>query len=991
MQPLLTLCLFVLISMKFSTKSEPVLRHVASVADIYNGSSKTWHQYIRAFLNKCFTIFHHLTIISMQKTALWQKQLSENFEMFAHIMAAETKPKFRTHSYHTKTPPTNSIWLCRYKAKPYATSHYSETTVSRASGQLWLRLTYHSWRVCTNNIHHTWTLHLNAKLELNFTLHELYFQTKFTDCTKEQLHIFTAVRNITTEASNGQTFVYCGQHSVFTVHPNFQHIFARVYISMQMFVKLSAIFSVMDNSIVLNAETDILSAPDVYLAYMFRNNISSLIYSIQVKKTFKVVVTVATRLLQKFVMFDGPSLLCEILQNTGHIQEASSHQCMLQVITQACLLCRKALFQYSSEPLPISLSVFLQNTTIVSLHLPFNRCGPRTCIVHVHAEHRNQVNATAKSISYDGTPSITCKYGGIFAGEDLIPKSMEGATLCQNGDMSSRSFYSKYSSLKVMLYKHKEHAHICVTFTLSQTECNAVQMDICWINIMCPYLKVTAECFSFLDAVAVSSRLELYTTGRNRLMLSSVSQECMILQIIQIGASAPVTRTDKKHCSLSFRPEPTSFSNVTVTLGITGHIQHIPRQNHHDGLRIGHILDKVCQASNCSLEKMCETWTTKNVLTLPKRQMSAINGTLEFCLTVTKMAPLKKDDLIIDASFGYSSNSWIEIQIKTTALHLKALHNKESRLANHFDEYKTFFLPVKLSREKFEEAMMLYLTKRNSSGTTLINRLTLSTCVERSFYVRFGSILWRSYITLTDRYRYKFISIPGYGYGMHRREVSFHSIASLGSDVATGSELTVAHFRDIHKKYSHLEPNLGEIYESHFNLSRKVIRLACSKLSSQTQNKHPSYMLCSKPTKIKKFWENLFFYFDQTILQKAYQNIQHFSWAEASRLCSSHRSTLPKFTNREELDRLIAFMHMAEVNQVKPIEGLYIGLLMDNASEVCTCLLVPLVHLMLFPNRVGTYLASAVHGTLEQKWKWGRNCVIFLYRPTSQENVKEKE
>ena len=76
--------------------------------------------------------------------------------------------------------------------------------------------------------------------------------------------------------------------------------------------------------------------------------------------------------------------------------------------------------------------------------------------------------------TYNGVSSTLCLYGGfaVFNEENLVFKKTFSS--CKSHIYDSRSFYSKNSSLLLILYMHEQYSSINISFTISTVKCKPV-------------------------------------------------------------------------------------------------------------------------------------------------------------------------------------------------------------------------------------------------------------------------------------------------------------------------------------------------------------------------------------------------------------------------------------------------------------------------------------------------------------------------------------
>ncbi len=479
-------------------RSDIMLGHFTTDVELFSGALKVWHQYIKSF------VVSHLHYVISDQTCM-EDMFSRYFKLSAYLMKISKRVVVQIPPHNTDVQllsgkmknmcilPYPKPQNCHSMYTDNYTSLKSEMSVTWTSGQLsyfnkYSRLLFDK-ETCVNYV---WIFNLDANLRLNVTLNEVYFQSRYVDCTYAKLKIHRAFGNTKVPSSfalenntwvwmvkklEKYSHVYCGHCSSFSIYPLFHSIDIRVLIERSVPSFINASFAVMDNSIVWNTERTKSFQPKPDLVYRLKNGFSLVSYSIQVTKAEHVMLNTQILNSHRYVLYDGPGYSSNVVKNTANVvHNMSSFQCSVQIFMRTDCVYVQNLISYASIKLALSRTINLDHTSDIILDLPIAECCPQFCAVFLKAQNGYQVNATITKVSYKGfIENVTCKYGGLVATEQLIDDYRESVTLCQNHDGSSRlsrSLYSTNSSLTLVLYWYN-HSSINASLTLSVTKCRA--------------------------------------------------------------------------------------------------------------------------------------------------------------------------------------------------------------------------------------------------------------------------------------------------------------------------------------------------------------------------------------------------------------------------------------------------------------------------------------------------------------------------------------
>ncbi len=669
--------------------------------------------------------------------------------------------------------------------------YFTETNLRKASGKfegtvtlLWTK------RICYNFL---WTFHLDPQLWLNITLVKLYFESKFDDCILEQLKIQNTLHNTTYDGElwlshddifasrfskrpaklksilKENAFIFCGQHSIFSLYPSFHHIDIRVILMYDIQFDLKAEYSVVDFENSIHSLTFSFQVPKPYIVHIIQNY-SVISYCIKVRKVYHIVLNITGK---KFVIYDGPGFLSPVLEpNQNNILRASSFECILQILSEINVLYQ---VQFSSNHTFTAPMVLKSNQSDIIMVLPNTEFSLPLNVVPLQAEASFQINATVLLMSYFGMESITCKYSGFLAAEYFPYSYEESVALCQSYNGSSvphKSFFSGSSSLMLVLFSFEHYSSIVTTVVISGTKCKGIHVDICTWTMLCTstfYFEFNfSVCSLFLQsAVHTMPKFQLSPVGgifRKQVQFSLPADQCYIIQLTINNTLEDKTRIlhqGSPTCSVHLVPELISVPNVSVKFSISVSLgYHIGHD--HNRVDLSGFPDNLCVKTQKHEQAKC--WPQANypdhlLLRVTNKNFSASAeyfhcGNIFSPISGEILSPLDTRSLLLDVDFSIHSCSWMDINIMKTVsdqLELKMISHLAPAIPLSDQKYDLF---QKISRSRSPDFMFLAKQKFNPE---IDYNISVAVCA--TFAFPFGT--YSSQLTLSAQQADSTVSLPG--------------------------------------------------------------------------------------------------------------------------------------------------------------------------------------------------------------------------------------
>ena len=321
-------------------------------------------------------------------------------------------------------------------------------------------------------------------LRLNITFHKIYFSSNILNGNDD----FILIRNLTNYHfcwrildCSGNTFY--GYQSKLSYYPSSTLITIEIRSRRSYEVMYS--FQVMDENIIENLVTQDRNEKIRILSYRIHSKLSFLqILFLQVRKNCHIIIKVKSWHQHRYVIFDGPGFLSNVLYPTKlHKTAASSFQCIIQILGEKREQGTSS-FTYFPKIIPKCQDIFLSKVNKSSLLIPNIICHLSPIAMGIHGSSGYQINVTI--VQYNSSTPLPpyCTFGGIIVAEQMPNEFVETKPICQH-NTQGRSFYSSTSSLILILYWYNVYGQNNFKFKMSQSKCKHVKIHPCAIDHWC--------------------------------------------------------------------------------------------------------------------------------------------------------------------------------------------------------------------------------------------------------------------------------------------------------------------------------------------------------------------------------------------------------------------------------------------------------------------------------------------------------------------------
>lgn len=883
-----------------------------SVNDYGRTPPKLWHQYINEFL-LIYSVNQDLVsqdiLVELWRQTLLSKSLGEKSVREINMVARRV-----CRFYGRDFLPLDSYVKKQYHVKSVSgriLTSLIENLVCNPS--------------CTqDHISLIWIFTIDVRLCLNLSIASVYFTSGVTkDCSKSSLAIYSKLRPHTTtkfcseEAiTSGHVFKYCGEQSAFNLYPQYSNVYIKVLCFKFASFKINILFTLLDRGILmsLNNNSKLFNAEKLSSTLVIGKKEAIYFYKLQTKKIYFLIIYALSL---EFIMFDGPGLHSNMIKNKENSYKSSSFQCLVKVVTSMSMIYSKEtdMIPYVSNLLPVLETL---NIPTSGSSLEINDTNKSPIIIKMSVPYGYYVNITVTEIQYQGLPSQTCQYGGLVTAELLDNDYKESSTLCQSHigvRSSSRSFYSSNSSLYLALYQYKYYSEIKAKMIAHPTKCQQLQICDCTFTALCsrfmwkPQKDDLLGCEQYLKRVTKYSDI-LFThqgsfvgTLGAILVYPIVMTHCFVLQVIRNES-----HNENDTCTFAIAANPLTSPGFKIDYNIIGslismerHIYEVEKCNikkckgdnlyfYRDIIRFLGLIDSYYQIK--------PKLDYKQQLDYSHSVRSSLIHDVDVNIFTSFKTPMPEDRFIFETSFFLYSKSWVDVTVHinplkcNSGLLLECRYLSETLNFGYYEDPKIFpatrkeilYLSINITEDKFS----LTPTLQSESADTLYT--------------------WEETITFTAEKADYYVSIPGKiaSFRLWYNYVDF-----------TGQAIWLA---DNYHKFSHH----SFIHASSCSPLMQYNLTKCSNFSFySSDSKTISYVL---------FTDNGANHEHFLDSRKASKSLV--SWKEAASICRHGSGFLPYFTNREELEELLALLKLSPY--MPALLSIFIGLKIDKFDQVST-------------------------------------------------------
>ena len=703
----------------------------------------------------------------------------------------------------------------------------------------------------------------------------------------------------------------------------------------------------MDKNLVNSIEsaTDLSTKVKPQSVLMIKKELILLTYFLQVRKSYFITVTIFRRLnLMQWLIYDGPLFQSSIINagtSNANTIKLSSFRCLLQVLLKEHDF--SMVFRYNSIRIHVNLGVYLDRYDHILVSLPNAECSINNnlCALNVFAKYDNQVNVSVVKMAYKGIESEMCKYAGLVATQHLgVNDYKETVALCESFDgnfSQRRHFFSYNSSMSIVLYWYGHEDIIDATVSLSVTKCQPVEICPCTYYQLCimerehhtacnAYLRKQMQ-FSNVNLEIGIVKVSLWS--HRELHFSVKENECFVMQILR---NTSRFFKGQSNCIIDIAPKPIFVTNEELNYHFVGSTRRSPVVDSKcftqsciwfKGTADQFCIDKINDMGNLNCKIAANEVRNDRFYSIFSKPLSRMGKDTNFVVYAKSRIPTYFNVFNINLFSHVLVNMWMDITVFRNFQMFK-----ENRLGTNYalESIQMKSRGLLMEATKFSGvAGQVIMLKFDSKKAMLLRRLKYPIgAYVKTMFPHHTVLKWNSTAMQSRSGGIYLIAVPG-----QTTEVSIFKVRMIRSRLHASHikrtlndmSISVAYVYDNYEKYSHLtSQNMSKCDKI---LKASLQGFGCLNMSTPTHSSF-HYIL---------FKKSMTHDYSSSSNQRQYPSDRHLSsWTQASESCRKAGAYLPYFTNREDLEELLALLKLSP--DIPPVEAIFIGLKFNGSGMV---------------------------------------------------------
>ncbi len=396
---------------------------------------------------------------------------------------------------------------------------------------------------------------MDMKLSLNLTVNHLFFSTGPLDCEAGNFTI--------SQGTNVELMKFCGYFCHLSIFSRVHTFEAKVILYASVYFLFHSFFSIMQaNTFVSFQHNDPTLIYPIQVLH-FGNKMCKFQYYLRVDKFSHILISKIACKKCKMDALDGPGPLSSTLTETKNQYLCSTFQCQVYVVAENCA---NISLKFSSQPLSHTTQVNVSGEGMVIL--PSSHCLRSPCVVLLCTNDSQEINTTVVSVNNthhsnlvltDFLESLSCTFSGLVSvvlsseGENEESFSLCSSSLFQKSGIH-RSFFSRNSSLTLILYWYKCYTEIHVALHVSLTTCQFAVIDPCLFDQYfagSPMAKRNIHSFNHEN----NAKLSLI---KNNIQVTLAGKSCFVFLFDKPKSNGSFSYPYKlsSHCKIFLVPDP---------------------------------------------------------------------------------------------------------------------------------------------------------------------------------------------------------------------------------------------------------------------------------------------------------------------------------------------------------------------------------------------------------------------------------------------------
>ena len=365
---------------------------------------------------------------------------------------------------------------------------------------------------------------------MNLTFVLLHLRGALLNCSYDKLEVQSLMK------SNNR-YTYCGYHSNFNFFPDMNVFTVIVTLQLMKPFDLDAIFSAIDKQLIFNPlyspsnEKKSISLFQLVF-YKVANKYYLTSFHVSIVNIYRIQIAIAKSKAKNYVIYDGPGYRFNILNRNGDkfYFVASTFQCLIQFLfTYQWNL--KTLFFYDIAYNDDKVEKTFHTDSGI-IQFSFINCLSNFCVLLLVQPDGFYFNITVLNMNVTSPETSYCLFQGLNIGEIWKYSYSSIDELCSDFKTPSKasSYYTRGSSLYMVLYWYKGYTFIKSTVLVHATKCQAVYLNICKYHHYCKE-ETVANFEEYMYNITYQTRLRFGDcfNYQNRLDFHLPPRECVVL------------------------------------------------------------------------------------------------------------------------------------------------------------------------------------------------------------------------------------------------------------------------------------------------------------------------------------------------------------------------------------------------------------------------------------------------------------------------------
>lgn len=455
---------------KFTISEEILLPPDLLEQNVFNSAPKIWLKYIQKFQHK------FLSMLFSRDRQIFS--LHQTIQLFHHEAKIFYHRKTVTKTVKKQKTVTKTVKKHRDHDNEYQCSLECVTLFSPLGTSF--RKGFHVELFC---LLITWQWYLHKHLNLNLTIHYIYFSSGRLDTCQ-----FGCLR---LDSKTNTACEYCGIHPTIIYYSPYQHSSGCLHVMNHVAFAMNLTYSVIDSNrtFSLKPKSHELFKSDLTVHFIkTKKRFSHLL--VQIEKFKMIKIKVREKTLNQMRIYDGPGILSGLLNPTYYQQneafyETSLFQCTIYLFLPVDMLfLPKNIFHYSGKS-KLFHNVTLSDDFLVVNYPENQNCKNKTiCILRIHTQVGFFIKIEILEMTYIGSNSTQCRYA-VLSVYDTKNSNTELSDVCrsQDDEYIHRYIYSTSNSVLAIFYMSAKFVtSFSLKCSISRTICKAVTINACKLN-----------------------------------------------------------------------------------------------------------------------------------------------------------------------------------------------------------------------------------------------------------------------------------------------------------------------------------------------------------------------------------------------------------------------------------------------------------------------------------------------------------------------------